>query len=204
MKKLISQLKSARIESMDINNAFDLSLYQLPDGNYELSVLMKLQFFFTDNHPHYWEGNEQDCFILEWQDAIQEFWGNKIIHILPAGNSIKLTFDFLIQKGGWMFDHWEITVTKIASQEFKVSFTDPDRNNVHLDSEDLVYVGRQRGAIHEFGHMIGLPDEYKNSRHIVDLKSIMHSGEEIRDRHYSLFVDWVERTLAETAEEINS
>jgi hypothetical protein len=25
----------------------------------------------------------------------------------------------------------------------------------------------------------------------------MHSGETIRDRHYSLFVDWVERTITE-------
>jgi len=204
MKKLISELKAARIESMDINNAFDLSLYRLPDSNFELSVFMKLQFFFSDNHPHRWEDHEQDRFIQDWQVAIQEFWGDKIIYTLPAGNTIKLTFNFHIQKGGWMFDHWEITVTKIAPQEFKVSFTDPDRNNVYLDSEDLVYVGRQRGAVHEFGHMIGLPDEYQNSRHIVDLKSIMHSGEEIRDRHYSLFVDWVERALTAEAEEINN
>ena len=96
-----------------------------------------------------------------------------------------------------MYDHWEISVTKIAPDEFRVSFVEPDWNNVHLDSEDLSYVGRQRGAIHEFGHMLGLPDEYHNSRHIVDPMSIMHSGENIRDRHYGLFADWVERTLTE-------
>lgn len=203
MKKLIAELKSARIESMDIDNAFDLSLYQLPDGHFELAVHMKLQFFFKDNHPHRWDGNEEDQFIHEWQNAIHDVWGNRVIHSLPAGNTVMLTFNFHIQKGGWMYDHWEITVTKIAPEEFKVSFIEPDWNNVHLDSEDLTYVGRQRGAIHEFGHMIGLPDEYHGGRHIVDLKSIMHSGEEIRGRHYSLFTDWIERALATTEIEIS-
>lgn len=69
---------------------------------------------------------------------------------------------------------------------------------MHLDSEDISYVGRQRGAIHEFCHMIGLADEHKNSRHIIDIKSVMHSGEETRDRHFAHFCDWVERTLAKT------
>jgi len=203
MKKIIAELKSARIDTMDINNAFDLRLYQLPDGNYELVVFMKLQFFFKDNHPHQWEDTEQDRFIRDWQDAIHKFWGNKIIHALPAGETVWLSFDFHVRNGGWMFDHWEITVTKIAPQSFKVSFVDPDWNNVQLDSQDLVYTGSQRGAIHEFGHMIGLPDEYKNSRHIIDLKSVMHSGEELRPRHYGLFADWVERTLSNTLNEIS-
>jgi hypothetical protein len=40
------------------------------------------------------------------------------------------------------------------------------RGNVWLDSEDPVMTPkrpsvRQRGVIHEFGHMIGLEDEYK-------------------------------------------
>lgn len=201
MKKLIAELKSARIETLDINNAFDLRLYQLPDGHYELMVFMKLQFFFKDNHPHIWDTHEEDSFIEQWQQSIHDAWGNKIIHSLPQGNAVTLIFDFHIQKGGWMFDHWEITVTKIAPEEFRVSFVEPDWNNVHLDSEDLAYVGRQRGAIHEFGHMIGLPDEYHGGQHIVDWKSIMHSGEEIRDRHYGHFADWVERTLSLTLTE---
>ena len=199
MKKRIAELKSARIESLDIDNAFDLALYQLLDGHYELVVFMKLQFFFKDNRPHSWETHEEDHFIDQWQQSIHDVWGNKVIHTLPSGFMVNLVFDFHIQKGGWMFDHWEITVTKIAPEEFRVSFTEPDRNNVHLDSEDFTYIGRQRGAIHEFGHMIGLPDEYQRSRHVVDLKSIMHSGEELRDRHYALFVDWIERTLAAEA-----
>ena len=197
MKTLVKALKSARVETLDINNAFDLSLYQLPDGHYELVVFMKLQFFFSDDHPHTWESHEEDSFILNWQQAIHDVWGNKIIHTVSSGENVTITFDFHIQKGGIMWDHWEITVTKIPSGEFKFSFVEPDWNNVHLDSEDLTYVGRQRGAVHEFGHMIGLPDEYENSRHIIDPRSIMHSGEHIRDRHYSMFVDWVEKSLNE-------
>ena len=197
MKKLIAELKSARIQSMDIDNAFDLSLYQLPDDHYELIVFMKLQFFFKDNETHVWQCHEEDPFIEDWHQAIHDAWGNKLIHTLPSGSKVMLIFDFHIQKGGWMYDHWEITVTKIGSGEFRVSFVEPDWNNVHLDSEDFTYVGRQRGAIHEFGHMLGLPDEYYNSRHVIDPRSVMHSGEEIRGRHYRLFSDWVERTLAD-------
>ena len=197
MKKLVAELKSARIATMDIDNAFDLSLYQLPNGHYELVVFMKLQFFFKNNHPHIWQIHEEEQFIAEWQQAIHDVWGNKVIHTLPSGSTVTLIFDFHIQKGGWMYDHWEITTIKIADGEFKVSFVEPDWNNVQLDSEDFTYVGRQRGAVHEFGHMIGLPDEYHNSRHIIDIKSVMHSGEEVRDRHYGLFVDWIQRTLDE-------
>ena len=202
MKKLVAEQKSARIETLNINNAFDLSLYQRRDGHFELVVFMKLQFLFKNNHPHVWEKHEQDSFIAQWQQAIHEVWGNKIVHTLDSGEHVAIVFDFHIQKGGWMWDHWEIKVTKIPSGDFRFSFVEPDLNNVHLDSEDLTYVGRQRGAIHEFGHMIGLPDEYQNSRYIIDPKSVMHSGEHIRDRHYGLFIDWVERVLTEVQSEV--
>lgn len=196
MKKLIAEQKSINAPRLGIKNAFDTALYQLPDGHYELVVFMKLQFFFKNNRPHTWKSHEEEQFMEEWQQSIHDFWGNRIIHELPSGKTVKLVFDFHIQNGGWMFDHWEITVTKIAAEDFKVSFVEPTWNNVHLDSEDLSYVGRQRGAIHEFGHMIGLGDEY-NGKHIIDIRSVMHSGEETRDRHFAHFVDWVELKLAE-------
>ena len=114
MKKHIAQLKSARIETLDINNAFDLTLYQLPDGHYELVVFMKLQFFFKNNHPHSWETYEEDQFIQDWQQAIHDVWGNKDIHTLPSGSKVKLVFDFQVQKGGWMFDHWIFDETNVG------------------------------------------------------------------------------------------
>lgn len=196
MKNLIANQKSASIPGLGIRNAFDISLYRLPDGHYELVVFMKLQFFFKNNHPHTWSNHEEDRFMEQWQKSIHDFWGNRIIHNLPSGKTVKLIFDFHIQNGGWMLDHWEISVTKIASDNYKISFVEPTLNNVHLDSEDLSYVGRQRGAIHEFGHMIGLDDEY-DGKYVIDIKSVMHSGEETRDRHFSHFVDWIERKLAE-------
>lgn len=199
MKILIAEQKSARISDLGINNAFDLSLYQMLDGHYVLEVFMKIQFFFKDNHPHIWFENEEEQFIDNWQKIIHEFWGDKIIHSLPSGEDVTLKFDFQPQKGGWMYDHWEITVIKIGPKDFKVSYVEPDRNNVQLDSQDLTYSGRQRAAIHEFGHMIGLADEYKNSRHITDPRSVMHSGEEPRDRHFEHFSEWVTHKLKEVS-----
>jgi hypothetical protein len=72
-----------------------------------------------------------------------------------------------------------------------------------LDSDDLTPVDKggpelQRGAVHEFGHMIGYRDEYTNKGAVVDnpnfttdSAAIMHSGEHVRDRHYVFFADWL-------------
>lgn len=61
----------------------------------------------------------------------------------------------------------------------------------------------QRGAAHEFGHMVGLRDEYPpsgkevnfthkyNEHHKIDRTSVMNKGELVRDRHYAIFADWL-------------
>jgi hypothetical protein len=57
--------------------------------------------------------------------------------------------------------------------------------------------GGQRVIAHEFGHTIGLTDEYHewaalfNTEGSRDQPSIMHSGDEVRPRHYQHFADLI-------------
>lgn len=121
--------------------------------------------------------------------------------MLSGGQKVTLDFDFKIQEAGWMFDHWEITVTKIKPGTFRQSYVMPSMNNVRLDSEDLTPVTKaagytQRGAVHEFGHMLGLDDVYTaKSKHHGDTPSIMHSSEFVRPRHNSQISVWLQHIL---------
>ena len=59
----------------------------------------------------------------------------------------------------------------------------------------------QQRIAHEFGHTIGLTDEYHgwaglfNTRGSQDRPSIMHSGDQVRPRHYQHFADMINHEL---------
>jgi hypothetical protein len=61
--------------------------------------------------------------------------------------------------------------------------------------------GGQRRIAHEFGHTIGLTDEYHGWAGLFstegsrDRPSIMHSGDEVRPRHYQHFADLVNQEI---------
>lgn len=200
-KELILSEKNITSGSLKVNDAFDLRLYKLVSGNYELEVFMKVQFFFEGNALHKWTGAEKSLFVKTWERDIKKAWGNKKIKTLGSGKHVTLNFDFDTQIGGWMFDHWEVTVTKIKAGSFRTSYVAYKKGQVTLDSEDLVPVNKgaktpQRGAVHEFGHMLGLDDEYiKGSKHKHDTSSIMHSSEVIRPRHNSTLMKWLNNAI---------
>ncbi len=200
-KELIHSEKGITAGALKVDDAFDIRLYKLASGDYELEVFMKLQFFFEGNALSKWKDSEKSLFVKNWERDIKKAWGNKRIRTLPSGKQVMLNFDFSTQIGGWMFDHWEITVTKIKPGGFRTSYVAYKRGQVTLDSEDLVPVSKgaktpQRGAAHEFGHMLGLDDEYiKGSKHKHDLQSIMHSSELIRPRHNSTIVKWLNNAI---------
>ncbi len=98
-----------------------------------------------------------------------------------------------------MLDHWEITVEKVSA--FAVSSVNPVMGNVSLDSLDLTLTRKkgghyQRGAVHEFGHMLGLGDEYhkKNPYH-RNYRSLMNSGETLYNRHDIPYMVWLDKQL---------
>ncbi len=200
-KKLIHSEKDITAGTLKVNDAFDIRLYEISSGDYELEVFMKVQFFFKGSALQKWTGAEKSLFVKNWERDIKKAWGNKNIKTLGSGKHVTLNFDFEIQIGGWMFDHWEVTVTKIKAGSFRTSYVAYTKGQVALDSEDLVPINKgaktpQRGAVHEFGHMLGLDDEYiTGSKHKHDTPSIMHSSEVIRPRHNSTLLKWLNNAI---------
>lgn len=194
-----SDVRAGTIGICGVNDAFDLYLAKLKNGNYNLIVFMKVQFYFTNGDGGNWMRAEMVQFVNDWKFAIKNKWGNKIIKALISTKKVFLDFRFKTQIDGWMLDHWEITVTKVS--KFATSSVNPITGNVKLDSLDLTLTKKghnqsQRGAIHEFGHMLGLPDEYlKSSPHKNDYASVMNSGERVYNRHDMPYMKWLEEKL---------
>ncbi|HKP60757.1 MAG TPA: hypothetical protein VJV78_28710 [Polyangiales bacterium] len=91
------------------------SVYELSDGNYELSLFMKIQFFFRDAAGQTWTAAERSAYMQNWKRAVSTAWNVRRLHTTKTGRQVSLTVSFETQEGGFMFDHWEIEVTKVAS-----------------------------------------------------------------------------------------
>lgn len=187
--------------ALKANDAYDLALWQLPNGDLELLLFMKIQFFFEAGSGGNWAAAERQKFMSDWKIAVASAWSQRNVRRLKRGGRVHLRVTFAIQEGGWMADHWEVTVTKIKPGEFRTSYVDSSNGNVVLDSQDLTPVSKtdpsclQRGAVHEFGHMMGLLDEYKDSGHIADTSSVLHGCESVRPRHVLGPMQWLDAKL---------
>ncbi len=99
--------------------------------------------------------------------------------------------------------HWTVNVTKVPQGKFYPSQVFWAQRAIQLGSRDYATVQRtvngqkrsQRTVAHEFGHsagntgMLKRGDEYPKksgpaSPHVKDDQSIMHVGEQLRDRHF--------------------
>lgn len=92
-------------------------------------------------------------------------------------------------------------ICKKITTNWGPSNVDVFTGNSELDDKDLNLVAKrydsQRPAIHEFGHMLGLDDEYiKGSIWIKDKNSVMNNGEVIKGRHLTYFYIWLNKKLA--------
>lgn len=191
--------------ALRVNDAYDLKLSRLPTGGYELLCFMKLQFFFVKGSSGDWTKQEKAKYMTDWETAVKQAWGGRVLKTLPTSKKqVVLRFGFSMQEGGWMFDHWEITVSKITAGSFATSYVQAGLGNVTLDSEDLTPVSKgdasgctQRGAVHEFGHMLGLDDEYdKPLAAGASSQSIMHSCEVVNQTHTAPFIKWLDKQIA--------
>jgi hypothetical protein len=113
--------------------------------------------------------NEKEQFIQDWENTVRRVWDNHVLKVLSDKKTVTLKLDFQTQIEVWMFDHWEITVRKVPSGSAFRSFVHPGLGNVVLTDRDNVAISRhvrgvgkfqQLTTAHEFGHMIGLDDEY--------------------------------------------
>ncbi|WP_219906769.1 hypothetical protein [Enhygromyxa salina] len=181
-------------------NAYDLALGQLDDGNFGLEAKMKLQWYFLDGPAGYWKPDEKQTFVDDWEREVRAAWDGQLVMTLADGRTVTLKLDFEQQIGGFMSDHWEMSVRYRGMKEGDVvgSAVTPGMGNVKLDNLDVMMRTdiSQVPAAHEFGHMLGLDDEYPDdSPHKADGASIMNSGMGVRPRHMEHFAEWAEKHI---------
>ncbi len=202
--------------------AYDLTLY--PElGNPARGVLTVTvigNFTFKDGKKAdgsklTWTGAEKATFKQDFRNAVTAMWDDK--HRLKTSSSAPFMKDVGVLFYIWthesmsVFDHshWNIDVVKADNMVVSTvggsggSFA--TNGSANLDSQDVNGVNKggptpQRGAVHEFGHMMGLRDEYgaggvaeDNPSWLGDLGSVMNRGEGVRDRHYAFFAHWLTR-----------
>jgi hypothetical protein len=187
---------------LSVNDAFDL--YLITKGKDPKSVtlicFMNLQFFFEDKDKLIWTDSEKKDFVSNWIKSVRSVWANKILKTLKNGKTAVIDFKFETKiEGTWISDHWEVSVQK-TSKSFEQSYVNTFMGNVQLDDKDLIFTkkpsGIQRGVVHEFGHMLGLDDEYtKGSAWVNDKSSIMNNGETVMGRHLTFFTNWLNKKL---------
>lgn len=179
-----------------------------------LLIKMTIQFQFEDGDGLTWTAGDKSAFATDFVSAVKSVWNNKYRittnSTVPAApyRDVGVQFEFKTYIDGWHVDEdFELGVKKIPAGNFQSSCVNYSLGNAQLDSEDLVAVSKgasmQRGAVHEFGHMLGLRDEYPltgilasltaNSNWTSDTSSVMHSGEVVRPRHYVPFATWLTR-----------
>jgi len=172
-----------------------------------LEVKMVLQFQFEDTEGNTWTSGEKRNFAQGFINSVSSVWSEKFritttssVPVSPA-RDVGVVFEFPYYIDGWHTnDDFELSVRKIASGGFEVSSCGYSLGNTYLDSEDANGVSKgasmnQRGTVHEFGHMLGLRDEYRaasaNLSHVSDVDSVMNVGEVVRERHYAPFAGWL-------------
>lgn len=203
---------------------FDVSLNP---SNGRLEVLSKIKFDFIDGtaaqfvghagESHVWTAAEKKKWQASFIALIEGRWGGKYHFVHPDMPTVTVYVDVEIEHAdaGW---HYEANITKIPKGDMKVSsvenfvnpaHTVPERLKANLDSEDLSWADKgvrdkQKGGVHEYGHMIGLDDEYPVDGAIAHatmvrdalgtvlvegkFNDVMSSGNQIEKQHYVTFL----------------
>jgi hypothetical protein len=195
-------LAESRLQSFGKNGRYDLRLLRIAPGRLVVEVCHDLHFGFAPNErdPDIdWTDEESSGFRDTWRSQISETWDTPD-HVVIEGENISVRF--VSRFSASTADvHFRVQVFKLKDRtQWRGSAVCrgcyDGRFDAELDSNDdkTRRLGGQRTQTaikHEFGHMIGLPDEYRRgSEHRNDKASVMNYGTTIRRRHLEHFVEW--------------
>lgn len=183
------------------NGFYSLRLIRIQPNKLMIEIDLSFYFSFIANQYNSnikWTAKEKKKFTLEWKNQIGKAWDLKN-YIQYRGNTISLKFICDMQSDA-SNSQWQARVMKLKDRSsFRTSAVSrggySGGYDAKLDSNDdlrkTIGDGTQTAIIHEFGHMIGAPDEYRpSSPHYSDKNSIMHSGSTVRGRHVQHILDW--------------
>jgi hypothetical protein len=182
------------------NGFYDILLRRQSKQAMLIEVALSVFFRFIPNGADQsitWTQAERDSFVQEWLRQIPATW-DKQNHTTYSGFNVSLAFNCNIRQEAEN-SQWQANVMKLKSRAaFRTSAVClncyPDNYDAKFDSNDDVEKPggrRQTAMIHEFGHMVGQPDEYKSdSPHYEDKSSVMNLGAKVRDRHLTHLVNW--------------
>ena len=184
-----------------VRDAYDMRLYREPDGKYTVELDMKIEFDFTTGPDgQTWTPETRQQFIDDYKQVVEGAWSGHTI-TGEDGQQVTLDVNLDVSEQDDVADNqnWSAQIIKIDEGGFSQSYVIPSQNTGVFDSEDVKPVEKgasdpQVGAAHEFGHMIGLPDEYNGSagpEAAKDTDSIMHTGMDVRGRHMDIIEAWI-------------
>ena len=189
-------------DSFTVQDAYDMSVFAEADGSYTAAVKTRVEYAFRDSEAASWTEESRTRFVDAFEGRIESTWDGHVLGRAPDGGEIRLDIDIDSRLAG-TGEQWTANVTAITPGSFDRSAIFPGLKTAKLDSEDVTPVSkgapeRQTGAAHEFGHMIGLVDEYlPGAADIDDRTSIMHSGDTVRPRHLSNLAEIANAILAQ-------
>lgn len=186
-----------------------------------ISITLQFQFEPADNGLK-WFVSEQQKFADTAVSQIKSFWDEKF-RITTESTAVRrpfrdvgVIFSIKTYTDGWHpDDDIEVVVKKVPEGAGERSKVHHSVGNAWLDSEDIVPIDvggsiKRPTVVHEFGHMLGLADEYdkdpnfitkhlQNRNWLHDTDSIMNRGGRVRPRHYVPFATWLSEQFRKAA-----
>ena len=221
-------------ENFDIADTF---LYELGDGNYLLKAYVSEAFKFVDDTgSDVWSSKTKMAFVESYEAGVESVWDGKIVgthngHNIIFDADVKSSFGTSHRLGGWLTEvvATSNTTSSRATHRYKSDLSHVDqrmgRQVLYVKKDASPYYARTSGKFnvfaHEFGHILGLPDEYHFNRISEyrpfgergsafvkavrgDFGSIMNgdgvtsvsNGGNVRSRHVDLLRDWSVSVIA--------